>query len=91
MIDGIAYQTNLVALSAGVEAACAGEHGRGFALVTAEVQNLAHESATEAKEITSLIKESIYRVNGGTELVNQSGKPLDEIVNSVKRVTDIIA
>jgi methyl-accepting chemotaxis protein len=91
VIDEIAFQTNLLALNAAVEAARAGEHGRGFAVVAAEVRNLAQRSATAAKEIKGLINESIQRVTDGSELVNQSGKTLDEIVSSVKRVTDIIA
>jgi methyl-accepting chemotaxis protein len=91
VIDEIAFQTNLLALNAAVEAARAGEHGRGFAVVAAEVRNLAQRSATAAKEIKGLINESIQRVSDGSELVNQSGKTLDEIVSSVKRVTDIIA
>ena len=91
VIDEIAFQTNLLALNAAVEAARAGEHGRGFAVVAAEVRNLAQRSATAAKEIKGLIKESIQRVTDGSELVNQSGKTLEEIVSSVKRVTDIIA
>ena len=90
VIDEIAFQTNLLALNAAVEAARAGEHGRGFAVVAAEVRNLAQRSATAAKEIKGLINESIQRVNDGSELVNQSGKTLEEIVASVKRVTDII-
>lgn len=91
VIDEIAFQTNLLALNAAVEAARAGEHGRGFAVVAAEVRNLAQRSATAAKEIKGLINESIQRVSDGSELVNQSGKTLDEIVSSVKRVSDIIA
>ena len=91
VIDEIAFQTNLLALNAAVEAARAGEHGRGFAVVAAEVRNLAQRSATAAKEIKGLINESIQRVNDGSELVNQSGKTLEEIVASVKRVSDIIA
>ncbi|QPD04824.1 MAG: Methyl-accepting chemotaxis sensory transducer with Pas/Pac sensor [Candidatus Nitrospira kreftii] len=91
VIDEIAFQTNLLALNAAVEAARAGEHGRGFAVVAAEVRNLAQRSATAAKEIKGLINESIQRVMDGSELVNQSGKTLEEIVTAVKRVTDIIA
>jgi methyl-accepting chemotaxis protein len=91
VIDEIAFQTNLLALNAAVEAARAGEHGRGFAVVAAEVRNLAQRSATAAKEIKGLINESIQRVTDGSELVNQSGKTLEEIVTAVKRVTDIIA
>ncbi|MBX3237162.1 MAG: PAS domain-containing protein [Nitrospiraceae bacterium] len=91
VIDEIAFQTNLLALNAAVEAARAGEHGRGFAVVASEVRNLAQRSATAAKEIKGLINESIQRVTDGSELVNQSGKTLEEIVSSVKRVTDIIA
>ncbi len=91
VIDEIAFQTNLLALNAAVEAARAGEHGRGFAVVAAEVRNLAQRSATAAKEIKGLINESIQRVSDGSELVDQSGKTLEEIVGSVKRVTDIIA
>ena len=91
VIDEIAFQTNLLALNAAVEAARAGEHGRGFAVVAAEVRNLAQRSATAAKEIKGLINESIQRVSDGSELVDQSGKTLAEIVGSVKRVTDIIA
>ena len=91
VIDEIAFQTNLLALNAAVEAARAGEHGRGFAVVAAEVRNLAQRSATAAKEIKGLINESVQRVTDGSELVKQSGKTLEEIVGSVKRVTDIIA
>jgi methyl-accepting chemotaxis protein len=90
VIDEIAFQTNLLALNAAVEAARAGEHGRGFAVVAAEVRNLAQRSATAAKEIKGLINESIQRVTDGSELVHQSGTTLEEIVSSVKRVTDII-
>ncbi len=90
VIDEIAFQTNLLALNAAVEAARAGEHGRGFAVVAAEVRNLAQRSATAAKEIKGLMNESIQRVDDGSDLVNQSGKTLEEIVTAVKRVTDII-
>ncbi len=91
VIDEIAFQTNLLALNAAVEAARAGEQGRGFAVVASEVRNLAQRSATAAKEIKALINESVQKVGDGSELVNKSGQTLAEIVNSVKRVTDIIA
>jgi methyl-accepting chemotaxis protein len=90
-IDEIAFQTNLLALNAAVEAARAGEQGRGFAVVAAEVRNLAQRSASAAKEIKGLIQDSVRKVEGGTELVNQSGQRLHEIVGSVKRVTDLVA
>ncbi len=90
-IDEIAFQTNLLALNAAVEAARAGEQGRGFAVVAAEVRNLARRSATAAKEIKGLIQDSVGKVEAGSELVNKSGATLQEIVSSVKRVTDIIA
>lgn len=91
VIDEIAFQTNLLALNAAVEAARAGEQGRGFAVVASEVRNLAQRSATAAKEIKTLINESVEKVGDGSQLVNQSGQTLAEIVDSVKRVTDIIA
>jgi methyl-accepting chemotaxis protein len=89
-IDEIAFQTNLLALNAAVEAARAGDHGRGFAVVAAEVRNLAQRSAGAAKEIKNLIQDSLHKVNVGCEHVNKSGETLDEIVTSVKRVTDIV-
>jgi methyl-accepting chemotaxis protein len=90
-IDEIAFQTNLLALNAAVEAARAGEQGRGFAVVAAEVRNLSQRSALAAKEIKALIQDSVRKVENGTNLVNQSGRTLEEIVGSVKRVTDIVA
>jgi methyl-accepting chemotaxis protein I, serine sensor receptor len=91
VIDEIAFQTNLLALNAAVEAARAGEQGRGFAVVATEVRNLAQRSATAAKEIKDLINDSVDKVKAGTELVDESGKSLTEIVASVKRVADIVA
>jgi methyl-accepting chemotaxis protein len=91
VIDEIAFQTNLLALNAAVEAARAGEQGRGFAVVASEVRNLAGRSATAAKEIKSLIEDSVRKVEDGSGLVTQSGRTLGEIVTSVKKVTDIVA
>jgi methyl-accepting chemotaxis protein len=91
LIDEIAFQTNLLALNAAVEAARAGEQGRGFAVVATEVRNLAQRSAGAAKEIKGLINDSASKVKAGSELVDQSGKALAEIVDSVKKVTDIVA
>ncbi|MBI2734641.1 MAG: MCP four helix bundle domain-containing protein [Aquabacterium sp.] len=90
VIDGIAFQTNILALNAAVEAARAGEQGRGFAVVAGEVRNLAQRSAEAAKEIKSLISTSVERVEQGTELVDQAGSTMQEIVASIKRVSDII-
>lgn len=90
-IDEIAFQTNLLALNAAVEAARAGEQGRGFAVVAAEVRNLAQRSACAAKEIKTLINDSVVKVQNGTELVNRSGRSLTDIVTSVKRLADIVA
>jgi len=90
VIDGIAFQTNILALNAAVEAARAGEQGRGFAVVASEVRNLAQRSAGAAKEIKSLIEDSVGKVDNGGKLVDEAGKTMDEIVSSVKRVTDIM-
>jgi methyl-accepting chemotaxis protein len=91
VIDGIAFQTNILALNAAVEAARAGEQGRGFAVVASEVRNLAQRSAAAAKEIKTLISDSVDKVQVGTDLVDKAGKTMDEVVSSVKRVTDIMA
>jgi methyl-accepting chemotaxis protein len=91
VIDSIAFQTNILALNAAVEAARAGEQGRGFAVVASEVRSLAQRSATAAKEIKGLITDSVGKVEDGTRLVGEAGKTMDEIVTSVKRVTDIMA
>src|SRR3569832_1484066 len=91
VIDGIAFQTNILALNAAVEAARAGEQGRGFAVVASEVRNLAQRSAGAAKEIKSLIEDSVVKVDAGGKLVDEAGKTMDEIVTSVKRVTDIMS
>jgi methyl-accepting chemotaxis protein len=90
VIDGIAFQTNILALNAAVEAARAGEQGRGFAVVATEVRNLAQRSAAAAKEIKTLIGNSVERVDAGSKLVNEAGATMDEIVDSVRRVTDIM-
>ncbi len=90
VIDEIAFQTNLLALNAAVEAARAGDQGRGFAVVASEVRNLASRSATAAKEIKALIQDSVRKVEEGSTLVTQSGQTLEQIMSSVKKVSDII-
>jgi methyl-accepting chemotaxis protein len=90
VIDGIAFQTNILALNAAVEAARAGEQGRGFAVVAAEVRSLAQRSGSAAKEIKALISDSVEKVQDGSRLVENAGKTMSEVVQSVKRVTDIM-
>ncbi len=90
VIDGIAFQTNILALNAAVEAARAGEQGRGFAVVASEVRSLAGRSAEAAKEIKSLISASVERVEQGTALVDQAGSTMTEVVESIRRVTEIM-
>jgi methyl-accepting chemotaxis protein len=90
VIEGIAFQTNILALNAAVEAARAGEQGRGFAVVAGEVRSLAQRSATAAKEIKQLIGASVERVNNGSTLVEQAGATMGEILQAVRRVTDIM-
>ena len=91
VIDGIAFQTNILALNAAVEAARAGEQGRGFAVVAAEVRNLAQRSAAAAREIKDLIRASAGEVENGAKLVDAAGNTMQEIVASVKKVSDLIA
>ncbi|OHV96768.1 chemotaxis protein [Janthinobacterium lividum] len=90
VIDGIAFQTNILALNAAVEAARAGEQGRGFAVVATEVRNLAQRSASAAKEIKGLIDDSVDKVGAGSKLVNQAGATMQEVVDSVQRLSAII-
>jgi methyl-accepting chemotaxis protein len=90
VIDGIAFQTNILALNAAVEAARAGEQGRGFAVVAAEVRSLAQRSAVAAKEIKSLIADSVEKIVAGNLMAQQAGGTMEEIVAGVKRVTDIM-
>ncbi|ADJ65024.1 HAMP domain-containing protein [Herbaspirillum seropedicae] len=90
VIDGIAFQTNILALNAAVEAARAGEQGRGFAVVATEVRSLAQRSATAAREIKELITASVEQVGQGTQLADQAGKTMEEIVTSIRRVSDIM-
>jgi methyl-accepting chemotaxis protein len=90
VIDEIAFQTNLLALNAAVEAARAGEQGRGFAVVASEVRNLASRSADAAKEIKTLIQDSVNRVTHGTKLVDESGASLSGIVSAVKKLADLV-
>ncbi len=90
VIDGIAFQTNILALNAAVEAARAGEQGRGFAVVAAEVRSLAQRSAAAAKEIKTLIDDSVDKVGAGSAQVHQAGATMTEIVDSIRHVTDIM-
>jgi methyl-accepting chemotaxis protein len=90
VIDAIAFQTNLLSLNAAVEAARAGEQGRGFAIVASEVRSLAHRSSTAAKEIKDLIQASVTSVGQGSKLVSDTGRHLEDIVSSVRKVSDLV-
>ncbi|GHC84530.1 hypothetical protein GCM10007320_29050 [Pseudorhodoferax aquiterrae] len=90
VIDGIAFQTNILALNAAVEAARAGEQGRGFAVVAGEVRSLAGRSAEAAKEVRALIEESVGRVDQGTQLVDRAGATMHEVVDAIRRVTEVV-
>jgi methyl-accepting chemotaxis protein len=90
VIDGIAFQTNILALNAAVEAARAGEQGRGFAVVASEVRTLAQRSASAAKEIKALIDDSVDKVAAGAQLVGLAGSTMNEVQDSVRRVTEIV-
>lgn len=90
VIDGIAFQTNILALNAAVEAARAGEQGRGFAVVATEVRNLAQRSSSAAKEIKTLIDDSVSKIDAGSKLVEEAGSTMEQIVVSVKRVSDVV-
>ena len=90
VIDGIAFQTNILALNAAVEAARAGEQGRGFAVVASEVRNLAQRSASAAREIKALIGDSVGQVDTGTKLVGQAGTTMHAVLESIRRVTDVM-
>jgi methyl-accepting chemotaxis protein len=90
VIDSIAFQTNILALNAAVEAARAGEQGRGFAVVASEVRNLAHRSGSAAKEIKTLISESVAKVEDGSMQVTEARKTIDDVVKSVQQITGIM-